>query len=252
MAAAILPATRRILGVVLEVPPAQRVAVRVQRGAQQHVHAVFVDLVAHGAPDLLEQFHVPRRGQQRLDRKRRAVEGARVAVPLGLDAQPRRAVRQDDGGNAQAGNGTVVPAAPGTPLMVSPTAGAFRSSPRSMPGSVMPAPTTRLTFSSVVMAASTSFVGLLPNWGGSAGLHPTIETAAMSDAASTKRRRMSVSSFPRPTARESRGRCRRTWFSSATSSGVPCAPRGPGRSSPRTRRRAPAPRPWPSCTSATA
>ena len=73
--------------------------------------------------------------------------------------------------------GTVVPAAPGTPLMVSPTAGALPAGPRLMPGMFMPAPTTRLTFSSFVMAAITSFVGLVPSCGGSAGLaHATSDT----------------------------------------------------------------------------
>ena len=36
----------------------------------------------------------------------------------------------------------------------------------------MPVPSTRLTFSSFVIAAMTSFVALLPSCGGSAGLAP--------------------------------------------------------------------------------
>ncbi len=65
----------------------------------------------------------------------------------------------------------VVPAAPGTPRCVSPTAGpcgAGGCCAGGWPGMRMPVPVTSAAFSSFVIAAITSLSGLLPSWGSAA------------------------------------------------------------------------------------
>jgi hypothetical protein len=96
----------RVLGEVLEVPPSERVAVGVEGRAEEHVDAVLPGLVPHGTADALDEVHVPGRGQERRDREGRAVVGARgVTLPAGLDPQAGRAVRHDDRGDPQPGDG---------------------------------------------------------------------------------------------------------------------------------------------------
>ena len=58
----------------------------------------------------------------------------------------------------------VVPAAPGTPRFVLPTAGPWAAAALAPP-MLMPAPTTMVAFSSLVIAATTSFTGLFPSCG---------------------------------------------------------------------------------------
>jgi hypothetical protein len=59
--------------------------------------------------------------------------------------------------------GQVLPAAPGTPLTVSPTTGASLSGGMLLVGVVVPVPITKLTFSSFVIAAITSSTGACPS-----------------------------------------------------------------------------------------
>ena len=96
----------RVLRVVLEVPPAERVAVDVERGPEEHVDAVLLRLVAHGAAHALHEVGVPRRGEERLDRERGAeVRARRVPFALRLDPEAGGAVGDDDRGDSEPADG---------------------------------------------------------------------------------------------------------------------------------------------------
>jgi len=132
--------------------------VGVEGGPEQDADAVLLDLVPHGAADALDEAHVPGRREESLDGERRAVVRARrVALPLRLDSEAGRAIRDDDRGDPQAGDGDRRPRGTGDALR---RLADGRSLPvRGRPGRRIPVPITRLTFSSLVIAAMTSRVG---------------------------------------------------------------------------------------------
>ena len=89
---------QRILGVVLKVPAAQRVAVDVDGRGQPHADVVLLDLLAGGAAHGLGDLRVPGAGQQA-----GAGEGRGHHAHLGLDAQARGAVGGHGVGHAEGG-----------------------------------------------------------------------------------------------------------------------------------------------------
>ena len=96
-----LAGKERILGEILEVTAAQRVAVDIHTGSQEYVHAVFQHFVAHGLGDILHQGKVPGAGQKGAHRETGTIIGMVISRTGGLDAETRRAVGQDGGRDAQ-------------------------------------------------------------------------------------------------------------------------------------------------------
>ena len=97
-----LAGEERVFGEILEVSAAQRVAVDVHARGEEHVHAVFVDFIAHRGRHFFHEGGVPRAGEQGPYRETGAVESLVRPDAGRADAQPRRAVRQDGAGDAQA------------------------------------------------------------------------------------------------------------------------------------------------------
>ena len=58
------PRQKRIFGIVLEIPSAQRIALNIHRRGQKHVGTVFKRFVTHRVTDRLHQFGIPRSGQR--------------------------------------------------------------------------------------------------------------------------------------------------------------------------------------------
>ena len=96
-----LAGEERILGEILEVTSAQRVAVDVHTRGEEDVHAVFQDFVAHGFRHLLHHFRIPGARKEGSHRETGAVVGVAVTLTGRLDAQAGRAVGEDGAGDAQ-------------------------------------------------------------------------------------------------------------------------------------------------------
>ena len=94
----------RVLRVVLEVAPAERRAVQVHARTEDDVAAVLLGLVADGLAHLRHQVGIPCRGQAGTDGKSRGVVRLAITLAGGVDTHAGRAVGQDRGRNAQAGN----------------------------------------------------------------------------------------------------------------------------------------------------
>ena len=92
----------RILGEVLEVTAAQRVAVDVHARGEENVHAILEDLVAHRLGHVLHEGDIPGAGEQGAHREAGAIIGVAVTLTGRLDAQAGRAVGEDGAGDAQA------------------------------------------------------------------------------------------------------------------------------------------------------
>ncbi len=93
-----LPAQQRVFREVLEVAAAQRVAMDVHAGSQQHVHTVFQRFIAQYGGGFLHQFRVPGTGHERPHGK---TGGHMVLrVPRGVDAYTRRTVGKHGLGDA--------------------------------------------------------------------------------------------------------------------------------------------------------
>lgn len=90
------PRQKRIFGIVLEIPSAQRIALNIHRRGQKHVGTVFKRFVTHRVTDRLHQFGIPRSGQRGGCGESGAVIGfGRVAVPEGFHAHSGRTVAHD-------------------------------------------------------------------------------------------------------------------------------------------------------------
>ncbi len=100
-----LPGQDRILGEILEVPPAEGAALDVKARAQQHDHVLGLTFLAQRLAE--PAHHVPvkgggqRRGRGIADRFDALVNAQMVALAL-LLSQAVRAVAHHDGGHAQA------------------------------------------------------------------------------------------------------------------------------------------------------
>ena len=103
-----LAGEERILGEILEVTSAQRVAVDVHARGEEDVHAIFKHFVTHGFRHLLHHFRIPGARKEGSHRETGAVVGVAVTLAGRLDAQAGGAVGQDGAGNAQAFDGTGV------------------------------------------------------------------------------------------------------------------------------------------------
>src|SRR5690606_4883106 len=99
-----LPREHGVLGEVLEVAPAQRVALDVRTRAEQDGHTVRAGLDAERLPDALEQLEVPRRAERGGGREARRGLGRGEVEALGgrCEAHPVRAVGHGDRGDAEA------------------------------------------------------------------------------------------------------------------------------------------------------
>ena len=97
-----------ILGEILEITSAQRVAVDVDTGGKDDVDAVFKNFVAHCRGHLLHQVHVPGGGDKRADRETGTVERVGSTLAGGLDTEAGRAVGENCVGNAETGDGAGV------------------------------------------------------------------------------------------------------------------------------------------------
>ncbi len=92
---------QRVLGVVLEVAAAERVALQIDARRKKHVDAVLAHLVAYGRTHAAHGIVVPCRREQHAYGEARAVERALVALAAGRYPQPGRAVGQHDRRYAQ-------------------------------------------------------------------------------------------------------------------------------------------------------
>ena len=92
---------QRVFREVFEIAAVQRVALQVHAGAEQYVRTVFVHLFPHRVAYAADKDRIPCRGQQRADRKLRGVKGLCGTVACGRNADPRRAVREDDRRHAE-------------------------------------------------------------------------------------------------------------------------------------------------------
>ena len=92
---------QRILAEALEVPPAVRRPVQVDRRRQQDVHALAPRLEREQPSELLDELLVPRRRE----RRRRRDVGRRVALVPALAAHAGRAVRDDQAPQSRRGLG---------------------------------------------------------------------------------------------------------------------------------------------------
>ncbi len=97
-----LAGEERVLGEILEVTSAERVAVDVHTRGEENVHAVFKHFVTHRLGHVLHEGDVPGTGEQGSHRETGAVVGVAVTLTGRLDAQAGGAVGQDGAGNAQA------------------------------------------------------------------------------------------------------------------------------------------------------
>ena len=94
-----------VFRVVLEVAAVEGMAVNVEGGSQVNIGPIFVYFLSHGFTYAFHQFLVPGAGKEGSDGEVGAVVRVRVVLTGGVDAQTGRAVGEDDGGNAQAGDG---------------------------------------------------------------------------------------------------------------------------------------------------
>ena len=94
----------RVFRVVLEVAPAERRAVQVHARTEDDVAAVLLGLVADGLAHLAYQFRIPCRSQARANGEGRSIVSLVSTLAGGVDTHAGRAVGQDRGRNAQAGN----------------------------------------------------------------------------------------------------------------------------------------------------
>ena len=93
----------RVLRIVLKVPAAQRIALDIQSGAEQHVHAVMAALLADRRSHFARVLLVPAAGERRRGGKRRSGFALpHAVVPLfHLFPKPVRPVRHADGRDAE-------------------------------------------------------------------------------------------------------------------------------------------------------
>ena len=94
----------RILRVILEVAPTERMTHQVHARTEKHVTAVFQDFVTHGLSYLIDEISIPGGSEQRTDGESRAVIGIGVIVSLGIDTQSGRTICQDCVGNTKTVN----------------------------------------------------------------------------------------------------------------------------------------------------
>ena len=87
---------QRILGVILEVPAAQRAPVDIDSRCQPRADIVFLHFLRAGPADGVNDIRVKGAGQER-----RAREGGGRDADVRQNAQPRRAVRRHDVRNAE-------------------------------------------------------------------------------------------------------------------------------------------------------
>ena len=98
-----LAGKERVLREVLEVPTVERIPVDVHTRSEQHVHAIFQDLIAQDGGRALHQVGVPRTGQKRPHREPRRHRMGRI--PERIDPDAGRAVGKDGLRNPQTRNG---------------------------------------------------------------------------------------------------------------------------------------------------
>ena len=92
----------RVFRIILKIASAQRVALDIDGGGQQHIRPVFQHFISHRRPDLLIQLRIPRSRQSRCRRKCRTMIGACVAFPFERYPQTCRSVIQNCRRNTQA------------------------------------------------------------------------------------------------------------------------------------------------------
>ena len=96
---------QRVFRVVFEVTSAEGIAVEVHAGAEDHVAAILLGLVADGLADLRHEVGVPGGGETRADGEGRGIVGLVGTLAGGVDAHAGRAVGEHGGRDAETGNG---------------------------------------------------------------------------------------------------------------------------------------------------
>ena len=98
-----LPTQERVFGEILEVPSIERITMNVHARCEQHVHAIFQDLIAQNGRRPLHQVRIPRTGQEGPHRKSRRHRMG--GIPVRINPDTGRAVGENGLRNPQARNG---------------------------------------------------------------------------------------------------------------------------------------------------
>ena len=100
-----LAGQERILGKILEIPAAERVAVQVHTRSKQHVGAILLNLLSHRLGHFLDQRGIERSRHHRTHRETGRIEGLVGTRTRRINTDTSRTVRKDRLRNAQPRDG---------------------------------------------------------------------------------------------------------------------------------------------------